>query len=189
MRISEQHVITHTLNWVKDFIVAYHVCPFAKREVDRQALRLAVSDSQTVEQALLALMDEVHLLDKQAEVATTLLVYPEQFLHFFDYLDFLSLAEQLLNDSGYEGIYQLASFHPDYYFDGTDFNDVANYTNRSPYPMLHLLREDHLEKAIAFYGDTTPIPQQNIEKMRQIGINKLQDLLTSCRNKHENEEK
>ena len=95
---------------------------------------------------------------KQPEIETTLLIFTDSFKDFFAYLDFVDLAEQLILVLGYEGIYQLATFHPDYYFADTDPEDATNYTNRSPYPMLHLLREDSFEKAIAAYGDTELIP-------------------------------
>lgn len=189
MSLSEQQVIDQTRQWVNHFIIEYGVCPFAKREVTRQTLRLAVAVSQDTEQALFKLMDEVTLLDNDAAIATTLLIFPHQFHAFFDYLDFLDLTEQLLSDSGYEGIYQLASFHPDYCFDAVDFNDASNYTNRSPYPMLHLLREEQLEQAIAYYGDTSQIPEQNIKKMHELGVNRLEEILTSCRLVSEHGEK
>ncbi|QRN02746.1 DUF1415 family protein [Legionella sp. MW5194] len=189
MMNHSEEVIAQTRHWVRHFIIEYGICPFAKREVDRQTLRLAVADSQNTEQALLQLMEEVSLLDRDSAIATTLLIFPRQFQSFFDYLDFLDLAEQLLNDSGYEGVYQLASFHPDYCFDHVDFNDAANYTNRSPYPMLHLLREDQVEQAIAYYGDTSRIPLRNIEKMHELGVTALEECLASCRLGSENGEK
>ena len=114
-------------------------------------------------------MVEVQWLDEHSETATTLLVFPTLFKNFDHYLDFVELAESMLVDQGYEGVYQLATFHPDYCFDGAEPDDAANYTNRSPYAMVHLLREESVEQAIAFYGDTDAIPERNIAKLTAMG--------------------
>jgi len=108
------------------------------------------------------------------------LIYAGAFADFDDYLDFLGLAEALLSDQGYEGIYQLASFHPDYSFEEAALDDAANYTNRSPYPMLHLLRESSLEQAIAHYPDPENIPERNIALTRELGLTKMKTLLAAC---------
>lgn len=126
------------------------------------------------------LMLECDRLDTDTDIETTLLIYPHAFSLFDDYLDFLELAETLMCEQGYEGIYQLASFHPDYCFEGSYINDPANYTNRSPYPMLHLIRETSLEQAINCYPDPDNIPQRNIELTRSLGLTKLQNLLAAC---------
>jgi hypothetical protein len=109
-----------------------------------------------------------------------LLIFSTSLSHFDDYLDFLHVAEQLLSAQGYEGVYQLASFHPDYCFDGANIDDPANYTNRSPYPMLHLLRESSLEKAIDRHPHPEQIPAHNIALTRQLGLAKMQALLAAC---------
>lgn len=94
---------------------------------------------------------------------------------FYDYLDFVDLAEQLILQEGFEGVFQLASFHPDYFFADSEMDDVANYTNRSPYPMLHILREESLDKAIDTYGDTSAIPENNIRCLRGLGLDKVKN--------------
>ena len=180
MLLSDELVTTQTMNWVKDFIVALNVCPFAKREVEKESVRIMVLRSKKMEVALEELMAEIQWLDEQPETETTLLVFPTLFNDFHRYLDFVETAENLMFDQGCEGIYQLATFHPDYCFSGAEPDDASNYTNRSPYPMLHLLREASMDKAIEFYGNTSEIPNQNIEKMDTLGKAKLDNMFTSC---------
>ncbi|MBD5771901.1 DUF1415 domain-containing protein [Marinomonas colpomeniae] len=180
MLLSDELVTTQTMKWVKDFIVALNVCPFAKREVEKERVRIMVLRSKKTEVALEELMAEIQWLDEQQETETTLLVFPTLFKDFHRYLDFVEMAENLMFDQSCEGIYQLATFHPDYCFSGTEPDDVSNYTNRSPYPMLHLLREASMDKAIEFYGDTSKIPNQNIEKMETLGKTKLDDMFAVC---------
>ena len=166
-----------TLNWVRSFIIEYELCPFARAPVNKGALRITVSDHKKQALALEDLMAEIHFLEEHPATETTLLVFAHAFKDFFAYLDFVDLAEELLQQLEYEGIYQIATFHPDYYFADTDPDDVANYTNRSPYPMLHLLREEYLEKAIAAYGDTDKIPEKNTATMRRLGLEQIKKIL------------
>lgn len=182
MQLSDELVIAQTMKWVKNFIVALNICPFAKREVERDSIRLVVLRSKKTEVALEELMSEIQWLDEHPETETTLLVFPSLFKDFYRYLDFVDLAENLMIEQECEGVYQLATFHPDYCFSGTDGDEASNYTNRSPYPMLHLLREASLDKAIKFYGDTTQIPEKNVEVMDVMGQKKLESLLASCLN-------
>jgi hypothetical protein len=180
MLLSDELVTTQTMKWVKDFIVGLNVCPFAKREVEKESVRVMVLRSKKIDVALEELMAEVQWLDEQPETETTLLVFPTLFNDFHRYLDFVDMAENLMFEQGCEGVYQLATFHPDYCFSGAEPDDVSNYTNRSPYPMLHLLREASVEKAIEFYGDTSDIPNKNIEKMETLGRTKLDDMFATC---------
>lgn len=166
---SDTLITEQTLNWVRSFIIQYNLCPFAKGPVNKGTLKITVSHAPKKAQALEDLMTEIQRLDNHPAIETTLLVFADSFKDFFTYLDLVDLAEQLLVLQGYEGIYQLASFHPDYYFADTHPDEVANYTNRSPYPMLHLLREDHLDKVIAVYGDTERIPEKNIKTLQKLG--------------------
>lgn len=182
MSESNELITLQTQNWIRSFIIKFNICPFAKREINKGAVRFQVSLAMKEEAALSELMSEIDVLDKQREIETTLVIFPRLFKDFFHYLDFVDLAEQLLVESGYEGIYQIATFHPDYCFADVDFNDVSNYTNRSPYPMLHLLREESVEKAIDYYGDTSTIPERNIATMQQLGLEMIQNLLLDCMN-------
>ena len=180
MILSTDYVIQHTENWIRSFIIQLNLCPFAKREVERGRLRIQVSSTSKITEALAEFHAELRLLDETRDIETSLVIFPTLLNDFFAYLEFVDLAEDLILAQGYEGIYQLATFHPDYCFADVDFNDVSNYTNRSPYPMLHLLREESLEKAIAYYGDTTKIPEKNVAAMHELGEAAMKKLLVDC---------
>ena len=177
MMMSNEHVIEHTQKWLRSFIVKLNICPFAKRELDRGSVKIHVAQTKKTQHALEELLMELIFLDKNASVETTLLIFPTLFRDFFQYLDFVDYAELLIREQGYEGVYQLATFHPDYCFADAEMDDVSNYTNRSPYPMLHLLREASVEKAIAHYGDTAKIPENNIATMEKLGLKKIEKIL------------
>ena len=176
--ISEDSIVSQTKHWLRSFIIKLNICPFAKHVVEKDSLKIAVSNVTNIEEGLEALVMELMFLDLNKNVETTLLIYPTLCSDFFDYLDFVDMAEIVLHDQGYEGIYQLATFHPDYCFADTAVTDVSNFTNRSPYPMLHLLREDSVEKAIAHYGDTENIPENNIATMHKLGLEQIKSLLS-----------
>ncbi len=178
--LTDQQVISVIQAWVKSFIIGYSICPFAKREWDRGSLYYTVNRTTDIEYFLEHLIQECERLDSDDGIETTLLIYPEALSIFDDYLDYLDIAERLLIEQGYEGIYQLASFHPDYCFDGSAPDDPANYTNRSPYPMLHLIREESIERAMAAYPHPESIPERNIELTRRLGQAKMQALLAAC---------
>ena len=132
-----------------------------------------MTEAETEEALLLALAQEVELLDRHPEYETTLLIHPKVLGDFLDYNDFLDLADGLLVQLEREGVYQIASFHPDYQFHNTQPEDPENYTNRAPYPLLHLLREQSMAEAIDSYPDVTGIPGRNIELMRTHGSESL----------------
>ena len=159
-----------------------NLCPFAKTELVKDRVRFAVTDAKNEVQLLTALENELALLERDASVETTLLAHPDVLQDFDDYNQFLGDADRLLVVMQLEGIYQIASFHPDYQFAGTEPDDAENYTNRSPYPVLHLLREDSLERAIEAYPDADQIPVRNIALMNRMGKSKLSDLLRACFN-------
>jgi len=174
------NIIKQTEAWLTSFIINYNICPFAKREHDRSSIRYAVFKQNQLEHCLESVIKECQTLDTDKNIETTLLIFPNTFKCFDNYLDFISLAESLLIDQHYEGIYQLASFHPDYCFDGETLNDPANFTNRSPYPMVHLIRERSLEHALKSYPHPEKIPERNICLTRQLGLEKLQAILLKC---------
>lgn len=173
-------VVAQTLTWVANFIVGHNICPFAKRELEREAVRVEVVRSKKVDIALEELVAEFEWLDAHPEAETSLLVFPTLFKNFDHYLDFVELAEQLLEQLGYEGVYQLATFHPDYCFADADPDEAANYSNRSPHPMIHVLREASVEKAIEFYGDTAAIPERNITYLTEMGQDALEQQWQRC---------
>jgi len=128
----------------------------------------------------MALQAELELLNADSSVETTLLIHPGVLQDFYAYNRFLAYTDSLLVEMGLEGVYQVASFHPNYQFEGTNTDDAENYTNRSPYPMLHLIREESLERVIADYPDIDQIPLRNIALMNELGQDRLQELLKSC---------
>ncbi len=174
---SDQHIIDKTKNWMTSFIVKLNICPFAKRELARNSIKYNIVHAKKRNQALESLLSELCFLDKTPSVETTLMLFPFLFKDFYQYLDFVDGAECHLNEHGYDGIYQLATFHPNYCFADTEFDDVSNFTNRSPYPMIHILREESLEKAITNYGNTEDIPQRNIETLKNVGAERIKQLL------------
>ena len=180
MRNNDRQLIETIQNWLKTFIIEYSICPFAKHELERGSIRFSINHDTEIESCLLNLMLECDRLNIDPSIETTLLIYDCAFTAFDDYLDFLELAEALLIEQDYEGVYQLASFHPDYCFEGAETDDPANYTNRSPYPMLHLLRETSIDRAVDTYPNTENIPQRNIELTRELGLAKMQTLLAAC---------
>jgi hypothetical protein len=165
---------------VDTFVVGMNLCPFAKRELESDRVRFVTTEAANEEQLLMALETEIELLGNDESVGTTLLIHPDVLQDFFDYNQFLDLAEGLLKQMKLEGVYQIASFHPDYQFGGTDAGDAENYTNRSPWPMLHLIREESLERAVASYPDIDQVPQRNVELMNETGVEKLRALLHDC---------
>jgi len=166
--ITDENVITATQTWLKSVIIELGLCPFAKREFERGSIHFAIDRDTETENCLHHLMRECDRMDTDPGIETTLLIYAGAFACFDDYLDYLDLAENLLADQGYDGIYQLASFHPDYCFEGASKDDPANYTNRSPYPMLQLLRESSIEQAVAHFPNPENIPHANIELTRKL---------------------
>lgn len=180
MPYSDEDVISQSRQWIKTVIIELNLCPFAQREVTRDSIRMAVCRDKKLATALATLMAEVNWLEAHPDIETTLLIFPILFRTFESYLDMLELAEGLLTEQGFEGIYQLASFHPDYCFADASPDDPGNYTNRSPYPMLHLLREASLSDAIAGYGDTARIPERNLARLEAIGSEAAEQRLANC---------
>ena len=177
---NDEEIILAVRQWVETFVVGMNLCPFAKRELVKNRVRFVTTAATTAEQLLQVLQTELELLNADPSVETTLLIHPAVLQDFYDFNDFLGCADILLLDMELEGIYQVASFHPDYQFGGTRSGDAENYTNRAPYPVLHLLREESLERVIADYPDVDDIPERNIELMNSLGQDKLQALLKTC---------
>jgi uncharacterized protein len=174
--IDNTRITQQTLQWIRSFVIEYNICPFAKHVLTKGSLSIQVNHATHQVQAMEALISALDLLDNTPTIDTILLIFPDYLLNFFDYLNFVDVADQQLFVKNYEGIYQLATFHPDYCFAGVDENDVTNYTNRSPYPMLHVLRETSIDIAIDHYGNTEGIPEKNIETMRNLGLDKIKQL-------------
>ena len=176
--------ISQTQKWLNTVIIEHSICPFAKREFVNNTIHYEIIEcngaNNSTEQQLEQLILNCEKLDNDETVETSLLIFPNSLSDFDDYLDFAEIAEALMHKQGYEGIYQLASFHPQYCFDGSDENDASNYTNRSPYPMLHILREASLEKALESYPNPESIPERNIELTRNLGLTAMKKFLSDC---------
>jgi hypothetical protein len=177
---KDDRVIAAVQRWVKSFVVDMNLCPFAKRELSSNRVRFASTAAKTEEELLLALQTELELLDRDTTIATTLLVHADVLQDFDGYNQFLNYADALLRQTGLEGVYQIASFHPDYRFAGAGPDDAENYTNRSPYPLLHIIREESLARAIAQSTDVDQVPARNIALMNQLGRDRLSALLQAC---------
>jgi hypothetical protein len=177
---NDQQIIEQTKNWIQKIVIGLNFCPFANREFKNNAIHYQVEHSAKRTDAREAILKECKRLDRDKKIATTLLIFPNAFREFDAYLELVSFAEKLLQQKGYEGVYQLATFHPLYQFKGSEPDDPANYTNRSIYPMLHLLREDQIRKAIQFYGNAEEIPQRNIQFAREKGEVYMKMLRDSC---------
>ncbi len=159
-------------------MIGLNLCPFAAQPFLNDTIEFTINAGNSTEQHLHQLAECFTRLDNDTEIETSLILYPDAYQQFDDYLDLLSLTNGLLEDLKYTGIYQIASFHPDYRFADTEEDDAANFSNRSPYPMLHLLRESSLESAIASYSTghsaIEQIPESNIKKLREIGYEEMQ---------------
>lgn len=166
--------------WIENAVIGLNLCPFAKREWVANKVRIKVSESSCSSELIEDLINEMSVLDENEAIETTLLVHPNVLDDFLDYNDFLGVADQIITELGYSSVYQLASFHPNYQFAGTSSVDVENYTNRAPYPILHLLREESLEKAIQSHPNTHRIPDDNIRRMNELGLEHMIQLLKEC---------
>lgn len=178
--VTNVQVIEQTKNWIEQVVIGCNFCPFAAKVVKQGTVFYKVETESSLEACLLSFVTELERLNTDATIETTLLIFSNACKTFDAYLHLLSLAEQLLKKQGYEGVYQVASFHPNYLFAGSNESDAANYTNRSVYPMLHLLREEAVEKALQHYKDPETIPERNIQFAREKGLaymKKLQELL------------
>ncbi|MDD4967021.1 DUF1415 domain-containing protein [Halothiobacillus sp.] len=181
--LDNDTLINTVRQWVEQLVIGYNLCPFAKRELVRDRVRFVVSRAQDEEQLLVDLENELTLLGTDEGIETTLLITPQVLQDFFDFNQFLGRADRRVAQLKLKGVFQIASFHPDYQFGGTEPDDAENYTNKSPYPVLHLLREASLDRAIENYPDAESIPERNIEQLELMGSDQLRRLLEDCFNR------
>jgi hypothetical protein len=170
-RPATEDVIAATRDWLEKAVIGLNLCPFAKAVHVHDRIRYCVSTAASEAQLLDDLMAQLRALDgaDPAQWETTLLIHPQVLADFADYNEFLARADDAVRELGLEGVMQVASFHPRYRFEGTGPDDIENYTNRSPYPMLHLLRESSVERAVTTYPDTENIYRRNIATLRALG--------------------
>jgi hypothetical protein len=179
-RIPMTDPIADTRRWIERVVIGLNLCPFAKAVVAKGQVRYVLSDAATPEALLEALGEELlRLRDTPAEdIDTTLIVHPRVLADFLDYNDFLEDADALVEQLGLDGELQVASFHPQYRFTGSAPDDIANATNRSPWPTLHLLREDSVARAVAAFPDPDAIVERNIATLEKLGREGWEDLMS-----------
>jgi hypothetical protein len=169
--VPPEEVVAATRAWLEKAVIGLDLCPFAKAVHVKDQIRYAVSQAQTADALLADLVHELRYLQAAdpAQVETTLLIHPGVLVDFLDFNDFLDVADVAVTELGLAGEIQVASFHPDYQFAGTAPDDIGNYTNRSPFPTLHLLREASIERGLAAFPDAAQVFEKNIDTLRRIG--------------------
>jgi len=173
--MEKNRIIYQTKAWVHQLVIGQNLCPFAAQPYRRERIGYEVIPAVSLEEhedQLLAACRRV--ADPDQSVETILLIYPEEWGSFFDYLAFAERLNKVLDKSGWRGDIQLATFHPDYLFGGEDPGDASHYTNRSPYPMIHLISEAQIEEAIKHHPDPGGIPERNVARLRDLGVDYLQ---------------
>lgn len=177
--MSEELFVSTTRRWIEKVVIGLNLCPFAAKPFKEDKIRYLVQASP----------DKTHLVDKvileatlladeqNKSFETTLIIHPDLLTDFMDYLDFIDYLEETLAGIHLEGVIQIASFHPVYQFEGTEEEDPENYTNRSPYPMIHLLKEDSVSRAVDLYPNIEQIPDDNIKTMNQLGLEGIKKML------------
>ena len=172
-----------TRHWLERAVIGLNLCPFAKGVHTKQQVRYAVCTSDDPAVLLEDLRRELlHLAEADPEqLDTTLLIAPHCLPDFLDFNDFLEVADAMIEELDLGGILQVASFHPQFQFEGTDVDDVTNCTNRAPYPILHLLREDSIDKAVEVFPEAETIYERNMETLEKIGIEGWLDLDVGAR--------
>lgn len=172
MQADVEHIIKATEDWLEKAVIGLNLCPFAKAVHVKQQIRYVVSNATTPEALLEDLIEELYqLLECDSdEIDTTLLIHPYVLTDFLDYNDFLEVADAAAAEPQFNDELQVASFHPQFQFADTTPEDIENYTNRSPYPMLHLLREDSVERAVEAFPEAEQIYEKNIATMQALGL-------------------
>jgi len=182
--IQQEQALRLTKNWVEHFVVKHNLCPFAVKPLKENRIKYVAHMENDEEALARSLKDEILFL-KEAEVSiteTSIVVVPLMFGNFVDYNQYLDVVDSILEELNVEGLIQVASFHPEYQFADLSVEDVRNYTNRSPYPMFHLIREESIEAA-RNKMDTESIPDRNMDLLEGLGIDRVIEELTSIENK------
>ncbi len=169
--MTDDEVLEKTRHWLEAAVIGLNLCPFAKAVYVKNQVRLVVSKARHADDLLEELDRELDLLvaTPASEIDTTLLIHPTLFGDFLDFNDFLEVAEGVVDEHELEGVIQLASFHPQFQFDGTELDDISNYTNRAPFAILHLLREGSVERALEAFPQADAIFEANIATLEKLG--------------------
>jgi uncharacterized protein len=180
LELIDEQVLADTRHWIEKAVIGLNLCPFARAVYVKNQVRIVVSSARHLDAFLDELDSELDLLvnTPSEQIDTTLLVHPALFPDFFVFNDFLNVVDDVVAEHDLEGVIQVASFHPQFQFEGVDADDISNATNRAPYPMLHLLREDSVERAVASEGgDAEAIVERNVRTLRELGAEGWQALL------------
>ena len=171
-------VIANVARWLNEVVIGLNLCPFSAKPTRENRVRFVVSNAQEDEALLQDLQREMELLDEKpaSEIETTLVIIPNHLQVFFDYNQFLNWADQLLKRNRWIGVYQIATFHPDYCFADAEPDDAENLTNRAPYPVLHIIHEASLEKALEYFADVDEIPEINKVRVESLTAEEKQKL-------------
>ena len=170
--MNEEDVLQQTSHWLEKAVIGLNLCPFAKAVYVKNQVRMIVSKARHADDLLEELDRELDLLvaTPASEIDTTLLIHPTLFEDFLDFNDFLEIAEGVIDEHALEGVVQLASFHPQFQFEGTEADDISNYTNRAPFAILHLLREESIERAVEAFPQAATIFETNIATLEKLGL-------------------
>lgn len=183
---NETNEVAATKEWLNEIVIGLNICPFAKKEYVNNTIHYQLSKTEQVKTALHEFIEQCRYLQNHEELETTLIIYGDGFRGFDRYLDLVDYANDLLVESGFEGIFQIASMHPEYCFDGEDYDDASNFTNRSPYPIIHIIRETSMSRVLSVYNEPEKIPENNIKLTQEKGTNYFQQVLTRIHKKHNN---
>ena len=169
--MTDEEVLAKTRHWLEAAVIGLNLCPFAKAVYVKNQVRLVVSKARHADDLLEELDLELDLLvgAPAADIDTTLLIHATLFEDFLDFNDFLEVAEGVIDEHGLEGVIQLASFHPQFQFEGTEADDISNYTNRAPFAILHLLREESVARAVEAFPQADTIFEANIVVLEKLG--------------------
>ena len=176
---SNTELITREVgDWLNNVVIGLNLCPFAAKPMRNRQVKTFISNAETEETLLQDILEQLLELESTTseKIDTTLVVVPNMLSDFYDYNLFIDWIEALLRQQNWQGIFQLATFHPNYCFGGTEPEDAENLTNRSPYPIFHLLREDSMEKVLKHFPDPESIPDKNIERVESLSESEKQQL-------------
>ena len=178
MDMTDDQVLEQTRHWLEKAVIGLNLCPFAKAVYVKNQVRLVISHARHADDLLEELDRELALLvaTPAEEIDTTLLIHPTLFMDFLDFNDFMEIAEGVLGEHDLEGVVQLASFHPKFQFDGTESDDIGNFTNRAPFAILHLLREESIERAVQAFPRAEAIFEENVKTLEKLGHSGWADL-------------
>lgn len=172
-------IVKSVIHWFEKAVLGLNLCPFAVRPYESGQIVFELSDASDDESCISDVYLKLLDLDKNPEIETLVLICKSHLTKFEDYNQFLALTDALLDQEGWLGVYQIASFHPDYCFEGCTSDARENWTNRSPYPLLHFIRESSITDAVSHYPDVDSIPERNIQTLNNLPVQRMQEIFGS----------